>query len=502
MATRGARVATSDNLKIGATPLPAVVVILARRCESSLLHSLGRDVRSRAMAGPGVPSCPLVLGVDGGGTGTTCHAHILDPNGGGRTLATGVGEGGSANANSVGFDVAVRAVTTAALASLRHLGFDDDASRSLLESGVAPLPSSSAFDFPREDASDASAIPPPTDGGSTAPIGLSVRLRAACACLAGCDAPEDRLRWRDALRLAIPGLRADLDPSLLVVDNDAVAALASGSHRPNLPDHHLDDDDAGDPVGVVLVAGTGTVAFAVRADPDRTRARTAGWGPAFDDVGSGHWIGSRALAAVARAVDGRGPKTTLARRVAAAATANDDADANELVRWAYEDGPAPAWDKVASLAPVVFDACEEGDEVARRIVDDAREGLFRSIEALVTPDDADDTGDIGGINTGDVGDDTGDVGAPGDANPRGSIPRVVLCGGLLAETPLGASLAARLRERARELWNGDGEDVDDEKETSRIRIPRRKPAWGAAMIARRAWTKSREGMRATREGGP
>ena len=448
------------------------------------------------MAGPGVPSCPLVLGVDGGGTGTTCHAHILDPNGGGRTLATGVGEGGSANANSVGFDVAVRAVTTAALAALRHLGFDDDASRSLLESGVAPLPSSSAFDFPREDAS---AIPPPTDGGSTAPIG-EVRLRAACACLAGCDAPEDRLRWRDALRIAIPGLRADLDPSLLVVDNDAVAALASGSHRPNLPDHHLDDDDAGDPVGVVLVAGTGTVAFAVRADPDRTRARTAGWGPAFDDVGSGHWIGSRALAAVARAVDGRGQKTTLARRVARAATANDDADANELVRWAYEDGPAPAWDKVASLAPVVFDACEEGDEVARRIVDEAREGLFRSIEALVTPDDGDDTGDSGGINTGDTGN-TGDIGAPGDANPRGSIPRVVLCGGLLAETPLGASLAARLRERARELWNGDEYD-DDEKETSRIRIPRRKPAWGAAMIARRAWTKSREGMRATREGGP
>jgi N-acetylglucosamine kinase-like BadF-type ATPase len=254
------------------------------------------------MAGPGVPSCPLVLGVDGGGTGTTCHAHILDPTGGGRTLATGVGEGGSANANSVGFDVAVRAVTTAALAALRHLGFDDDASRALLESGVAPLPTSSAFDFPRE-------VVPAIPHGSTAPIG-EVRLRAACACLAGCDAPEDRLRWRDALRLAIPGLRADLDPSLLVVDNDAVAALASGSHRPNLPDHQLDDDDAGDPVGVVLVAGTGTVAFAVRADPDRTRARTAGWGPAFDDVGSGHWIGSRALAAVARAVDGRGPKTS------------------------------------------------------------------------------------------------------------------------------------------------------------------------------------------------
>ena len=420
------------------------------------------------MASPGVPSYPLVLGVDGGGTGTTCHAHILDPDGGGRTVATGVGEGGSANANSVGFDVAVRAVTTAALAALRHLGFDDDASRALLESGAAPFPSSG------EDS-------PPSE----------VRLRAACACLAGCDAPEDRLRWRDALRLAVSGLRADLDPSLLVVDNDAVAALASGSHRPNLPDHEHDDDDAGDPAGVVLVAGTGTVAFAVRADPDRTRARTAGWGPAFDDVGSGHWIGSRALAAVARAIDRRGPKTTLERRVVkATAGANDDPgrredgrreDATRLVRWAYEDGPAPAWDKVASLAPVVFDACEEGDEVARRIVDDARDGLFRSIETLARPN----------------GDDRkGDGGSPGN-----TIPRVVLCGGVLAETPLGASLAARLRERARELWGGGEDEDEDEKRASRVRIPRRKPAWGAAMMARRAWRTSREGTRAARERG-
>ena len=43
----------------------------------------------------------------------------------------------------------------------------------------------------------------------------------------------------------------------------------------------------------------------------------------------------------------------------------------------------------------------------------------------------------------------GDGGSPGN-----TIPRVVLCGGALAETPLGASLAARLRKRARELWGG------------------------------------------------
>ena len=208
------------------------------------------------MASPGVPSYPLVLGVDGGGTGTTCHAHILDPDGGGRTVATGVGEGGSANANSVGFDVAVRAVTTAALAALRHLGFDDDASRALLESGAAPFPSSG------EDS-------PPSE----------VRLRAACACLAGCDAPEDRLRWRDALRLAVPGLRADLDPSLLVVDNDAVAALASGSHRPNLPDHEHDDDDAGDPAGVVLVAGTEPSPSPFERTPTEHAREPRGGGP-------------------------------------------------------------------------------------------------------------------------------------------------------------------------------------------------------------------------------
>src|SRR6478735_8206689 len=40
-------------------------------------------------------------------------------------------------------------------------------------------------------------------------------------------------------------------------------------------------------------------------------ARSGGWGPILADEGSGYWIGRRALAAVMRHADGRGPRTAL-----------------------------------------------------------------------------------------------------------------------------------------------------------------------------------------------
>lgn len=98
----------------------------------------------------------------------------------------------------------------------------------------------------------------------------------------------------------------------------------------------------GDLRGVVIIAGTGTVALGMDGKGRTERCSganspvtvrggrqregkprlclteeappstlPAGWGPAFDDRGSAHDLGSRALAAVARAVDGRGPETLI-----------------------------------------------------------------------------------------------------------------------------------------------------------------------------------------------
>ena len=61
--------------------------------------------------------------------------------------------------------------------------------------------------------------------------------------------------------------------------------------------------------GVVVIAGTGSIAYGV--SQRGVAARAGGWGPTLGDEGSGYWIGRRALAAVMRDADGRGPRTAL-----------------------------------------------------------------------------------------------------------------------------------------------------------------------------------------------
>jgi N-acetylmuramic acid 6-phosphate etherase len=62
--------------------------------------------------------------------------------------------------------------------------------------------------------------------------------------------------------------------------------------------------------GVVLIVGTGVVAVAI--DADGTLRTVDGWGPWLGDEGGGAWIGAAGLRAALRAIDGRGPSTTLA----------------------------------------------------------------------------------------------------------------------------------------------------------------------------------------------
>src|SRR6185312_5030233 len=64
----------------------------------------------------------------------------------------------------------------------------------------------------------------------------------------------------------------------VVVETDASIALA---------------DAFGDRSGVILIAGTGSIAFG--RSPAGMLARCGGWGFTFGDEGSGAWIGRRAL---------------------------------------------------------------------------------------------------------------------------------------------------------------------------------------------------------------
>ena len=118
--------------------------------------------------------------------------------------------------------------------------------------------------------------------------------------------------------------------------------------------------------GIVVTAGTGSVAVARDAHGRLHRAGGYGW--QMGDEGSGYAVARAGLGAVSRAADGRSPKTALSRLLLEA-TRSEGLD--QLIRWAAKASPA----EVASLAPAVFDGAAAGDTVAQGILDYAAREL-------------------------------------------------------------------------------------------------------------------------------
>jgi glucosamine kinase len=133
------------------------------------------------------------------------------------------------------------------------------------------------------------------------------------------------------------------------------------------------DDAFGDGPGVLLIAGTGSVAFG--RSPQGTTARCGGWGPVCGDEGSGAWIGRRALSIVTAAADGRESPTALTGAMLTAAELNE---VSELIPWAAAANPA----QIATLAPIVFTVAEAGDLRANSLVNLAVEELMLHVRSL------------------------------------------------------------------------------------------------------------------------
>ena len=169
-----------------------------------------------------------------------------------------------------------------------------------------------------------------------------VRPDAICLGMAGVDRPRDAEIVREILVRI--GHRAHA-----VVVNDALIALEAGAPGAE---------------GVVVVAGTGSIAYG--RDARGRAARAGGWGYLLGDEGSGYWIGRHALRAVVRAADGRGKATSLTSRVLAHYQVNRPQD---LVWEVYQAGFKPT--AISSLAALVGAAAVEGDSLARQIIDAA-----------------------------------------------------------------------------------------------------------------------------------
>jgi N-acetylglucosamine kinase-like BadF-type ATPase len=184
--------------------------------------------------------------------------------------------------------------------------------------------------------------------------GIAIRdVEYAYCGIAGSDHPAHRQKVIDALKVFFP--RGNF-----IVDTDARVALTGA---------------IGFGAGVVVISGTGSVAFGRNSQGDEARA--GGWGPTLGDEGSGYWIAREGLSAVVRAHDARGFTTRMTDLICAE---YGMCNAEELPKFVY--ATTTHTDDIAKYGKVVIEAARADDDVARDILARAGAELVECVLAV------------------------------------------------------------------------------------------------------------------------
>jgi len=182
----------------------------------------------------------------------------------------------------------------------------------------------------------------------------SANPEAVVLSCSGGDRPADREKGRAILtQLVGPSVRID-------VTHDAIAALYAGN-------------PAG--CGVVLISGTGSIAFG-RNDAGEER-RAGGWGYLIGDEGSAVWLGLEGLRAAAHHADGRAAGTAITAHVLRELGVQSFM---EVIPQLYgRPHPAPA---VLAAVRAVGRAAAESDAIAVSIVQRGAHALARAASVV------------------------------------------------------------------------------------------------------------------------
>ncbi|MCT9819276.1 N-acetylglucosamine kinase [Microbacterium sp. W1N] len=197
--------------------------------------------------------------------------------------------------------------------------------------------------------------------GSVAVVDALVRevagahpVAAAELYLSGLDLPVEE----ESYRAALAGRDWAGDA---LVDNDLFAVLRAGTDEPD---------------AIAVVCGSGVNAVGVRGDGERVRF--ASLGELSGDWGGGYGLGAAALWHAARALDGRGPATTLVEAICGRLGA---ASVDELIEDLHFE--RRSHDELTALPPDIFAHAAAGDEVAGQIVDRQADEVVAYIRAIV-----------------------------------------------------------------------------------------------------------------------
>jgi len=129
--------------------------------------------------------------------------------------------------------------------------------------------------------------------------------------------------------------------------------------------------------GINLVGGTGAIGFG--RDSQGNSARASGWGYFCGDEGSAYWLGKQLISLFGKEADGREKKTPLYDIVRSNFNLKRDLDFISVVY----DKLERKRDKIATLALLLYQAAEEGDE---RAIDLYRKAAYEhslTVKALI-----------------------------------------------------------------------------------------------------------------------
>jgi glucosamine kinase len=131
----------------------------------------------------------------------------------------------------------------------------------------------------------------------------------------------------------------------------------------------------GSGAGVMVIAGTGSMAYGRNASGNTLRA--GGWGFSIFDEGSGHWIGRSAIAALMRNYDETGEENSV---LWDSVKKSWGLTTREQLVLAANASPSPDF---AALLPAVLSAADSGNAQARSILTQAGTELARLAKIVI-----------------------------------------------------------------------------------------------------------------------
>lgn len=182
-------------------------------------------------------------------------------------------------------------------------------------------------------------------------VGAGKVVSGIGATFAGCNRKTEQERVRAALAKCWRGAK-------IVVEGDTRSALVAA--------HGLGD-------GICVIAGTGSNVVAQKGG---VLSKAGGWGHLFSDHGSAYDLVRRALEAVYALYDEKQQVTPLGHVFLRTAAQNSLED---LVSWVLQRASKT---EVAALAPLVFEAAEKGDKIAKSVIQQGADSLAQRVAFL------------------------------------------------------------------------------------------------------------------------